>query len=582
MIRAYCMLTMSPRKRSRPNDEPELPQFDPDHALGLARALHAMFQAKHATDFTVIVGDRRFELHRAVAAVGSGYFRTLFGTSIGGDFAGKTELNDVTPQAFEAIAESLYTGRINNDALTEDTVIGLLEASRRLEAFRAESQCIEWLEMHMTAPNVAGIWDAAGLLDLPELRSKAVREAAWQWDAVSRSNGFLALGATELAELVQDDALAVEEKAVFEAVMRWVEDDAERRLDHLGLVLGAVRLGLLPVTFLARDVAEHPLVQQSTEVQVHALLNSAFVCHHNPTNADAAMRRRRLVRSMLYVVGGDSELWGVLGLIKIAECFDPSLGTWRTLPDMRTTRSSCGAASIDGKLYVVGGRDSREGLKSAEYFDPLVGMWQDLPDMTFARSECCAASIDGTLYVVGGADYTGRYIKSAERFDTSVGLWQVLPEMNVERHGFGAASIDGKLYVVGGADRSRCLKSAECFDPSVGGWQALPEMIEERLGCGAASIDGKLYVVGGFDVTGRVRKSVACFDPSVGQWQALPDMNFARFKCGVASIEGKLYVVGGADNMRRYLKSVECFDPSVGQWQMVPDFPVGLANCAAA
>ena len=63
---------MPPRKRSRTDAAAvDVPQFDVDHALDLARAFHAMYQAKHATDLTGKVGDRRFELHRAVAGVGS-------------------------------------------------------------------------------------------------------------------------------------------------------------------------------------------------------------------------------------------------------------------------------------------------------------------------------------------------------------------------------------------------------------------------------------------------------------------------------------------------------------------------------
>ena len=44
---------------------------------------------------------------------------------------------------------------------------------------------------------------------------------------------------------------------------------------------------------------------------------------------------------------------------------DASAGQWRDLPDMSVERSGCAAVCIEGKLYVMGGYDGNEELKSA-------------------------------------------------------------------------------------------------------------------------------------------------------------------------------------------------------------------------
>ncbi len=578
------MLTRS--KRMRPDEAAnDCHEFELDHALDIARAFHAMYKANASTNLSVQVGDRCFELHKEVVCVGSGHFRTLLSTQIG-----HTVLADVTPEAFAAIAESLYTGRIKE--ITEDTVLTLLDASRRLEALRAETQCTQWLKDHMSEANVLAIAEAAGRLGIPDLRSNAVRMAALRWDTVSGSDGFLALGPDKLAELVSDDALAVNERKVFEAVMRWVDHDAARRQD-LSRVLGAVRLGLLPDEYLAICVAHHPLVKQCADAP--AMLLSAFLSKHDQTKALAVRRREHESRGTLYVLGG-------INGIRSAVSFDNSSGQWRAqaLPDLIVGRRLCAAAAIEGTLYVVGGGDRGDSLRSAERIDPLVGPWEVLPDMCVPRYGCSAASLAGKLYVVGGSNEnlghlpSYSYLKSAECYIPREERWLRLPDMSVARRSCGMASMDGKLYVVGGfcagKDKGarRILRTAECFEPSPGMWLTLPSMSVPRFGCGVASIDGKLYVVGGGVVGGGspldddLGRCAECFDPSLGKWQMLPPMSVARYGCAAASIEGKLYVVGGKDKSVSTQRTAECFDPLLGEWQAVPDLLLERAFCAAA
>src|SRR5215217_6167213 len=67
---------------------------------------------------------------------------------------------------------------------------------------------------------------------------------------------------------------------------------------------------------------------------------------------------------------------------------------------MPTARSGGGAAVIDGKIYVVGGRPPR-GADLAVY-DPAADSWTVLPDMPTQRNHLAVGAIDGMLYVAGG------------------------------------------------------------------------------------------------------------------------------------------------------------------------------------
>jgi hypothetical protein len=237
------------------------------------------------------------------------------------------------------------------------------------------------------------------------------------------------------------------------------------------------------------------------------------------------------VKGLVYVVGG-----GVGDDIRPgAECYDPSTGDWRGVPDMSVKRYRCAAACVDGVLYVAGGADDiydmfrGEVLASAECYDPSTGVWRALPNMSVERYECATACVDGLLYVVGGNKDDGDTLASAECFDPSTRDWRALPDMSVARSGCAAACVDGVLYVVGGIyENGTALASTECYAPSTGAWRALPDMSVERYACAAACIDGLLYVVGGKDALGRPVASAECYDPSIQQWRGLPDMSVAR------------------------------------------------------
>ena len=71
---------------------------------------------------------------------------------------------------------------------------------------------------------------------------------------------------------------------------------------------------------------------------------------------------------------------------------------------MSVARLGCAAVSMEGVLYVVGGKsDLDTTLASAECYDPATRQWRALPAMSVARYACAAECLEGCVYVVGGA-----------------------------------------------------------------------------------------------------------------------------------------------------------------------------------
>lgn len=278
----------------------------------------------------------------------------------------------------------------------------------------------------------------------------------------------------------------------------------------------------------------------------------------------------------IHVFGGHTMLGRPLAT---AERFNPRSERWEILPPMRTARFSSACASMDGKLYMVGGNGGQLALSTVECFDPTVGRWEFVPPMPTARQRCAAAGVGGKLFVVGGEDK--QPLKIVEQYDPVNHSWELVSDMLMERTGCAAGALMGRLYVVGGADIvGHASASAECFDPCLGDWTQLPYMTTEREFCAAAVVNARLYVLGGRLSLWGTLATVECYDPNTGQWASHPDMPEERSRCAATAAAGQIYVVGGSDSRYEALSATARFDFGLGMWQTLPPAPTARVSCS--
>ncbi|XP_010513243.1 PREDICTED: putative F-box/kelch-repeat protein At2g29800 [Camelina sativa] len=86
----------------------------------------------------------------------------------------------------------------------------------------------------------------------------------------------------------------------------------------------------------------------------------------------------------------------------------------------------CTAVTIGHKIYVMGGRNGlNQRVKAVIVIDCRLHTWKHIQKMK--RERCYAASgvIDGKIYVVGGRER--RYNDWVEMFDVEKGIWETVP-----------------------------------------------------------------------------------------------------------------------------------------------------------
>jgi hypothetical protein len=268
-----------------------------------------------------------------------------------------------------------------------------------------------------------------------------------------------------------------------------------------------------------------------------------------------------------------------------AELYDPTTGTWTTIPPMHTVRENHTATLLgNGKVLVAGGMGATDILASAELYDPETGTWTTAPSMHTARDGHTATLLgNGKVLVAGGNGATGANLASAELYDPDTGVWSATESMNTGRSEHTATLANGKVLVAGGNGAGLdALASAELYDPAFG-WRETGSMNTPRLFHTATLLQSEqVLVAGGYgSFAGPVLASAERYDPASGTWSATGSMNTARaFHTTTLLLNqprGKVLVAGGFGGLQGVfaLASAEIYQPGSATFTAGPSLNTG-------
>lgn len=212
------------------------------------------------------------------------------------------------------------------------------------------------------------------------------------------------------------------------------------------------------------------------------------------------------VGGRLYVIGGEFDGAGTGRpevFLNTVYMLDSQAGTWTRRAPMPTARSGGGAAVIDGKIYVAGGRPPR-GSDFAVY-DPAADRWTVLPSLPTQRNHLAVDAIGGRVYVAGGrfgGGFNSERTSALEIYDPAANSWRAGAPMPLPRGGVAGVTANGCLFVIGGegnpADPRGLFDQNEAYDPRTNRWQQFAPMPTPTHGLvGAAFVNGRIHLPGG-------------------------------------------------------------------------------------
>ena len=270
-------------------------------------------------------------------------------------------------------------------------------------------------------------------------------------------------------------------------------------------------------------------------------------------------------------------------------------GVWRTVTPAPTKRTEVAAATLNDKIYVVGGFE-QPGFgnlmnfaitPSLEEYDPSTDRWTSKAPMPVGLHHVGIGVAGGKLYVIGGYKQSGlsvwQPIATVYAYDPSTDTWAERAPMPTPRGALSVTVHDGKLYVIGGYDRKANSAAVEVYDPERNTWAERATLPTPRDHLAAATVSGKVYAIGG-RLNGDYRQNLSVmevYDPLTDRWSRAADLPTARSGITASEVGGRIYVFGGEEGEGTFREN-EAYDPAHDVWQAMAPMPTGRHGLGSA
>ena len=232
-------------------------------------------------------------------------------------------------------------------------------------------------------------------------------------------------------------------------------------------------------------------------------------------------------------------LMAFMSVVSFAEETTP---TWEAKKSMSVARWDLGTATVNGKIYAIGGSDLSKSLNLVEEYDPLTDTWTTKAPMKTPRSAFATAVYDGKIYVIGG--YAGAdshhpnnsYLNSVEMYDPVQDSWTKKANYPIAISGVKLATVNNKIYAIGNGVRE--------YDKNTDTWSIKKSMQIARSWSGIAVLNNEIFIIGG-ETTTSASNVVEKYDCSTDIWTKEPNLSIARMCLDAVELNGKIYAIGG-------------------------------------
>ncbi|XP_071971514.1 kelch-like protein 10 [Engystomops pustulosus] len=478
-------------------------------------------------DATIRVQGTEFYTHKDILGLCSPYFRALFKNSLGPADRKVYDIPGVTPNTMWSIIEYAYTNTVE---VTPDNAMDLFIAADQFNVMGIVHLCSKFILHQIDLENCMDIWRITNTYLCPELRKRTFTFILHHFEELMTTSDKVSdFTVDELRDLIEKDELCVrDEKAVFEAVTKWIDYNPAERQANMTILLPQIRLALINTDYIRNNIMANPYVRNNKGLK--KIINTLTSAHYRA--------RPRRPNANFFSFGGSDIPTNTV------RYYDTGDNNWTTVtcPEEKP-RAHHGTVYLNGFIYVIGGFDGTDYLRSVTRFDPLKKTWQEISFMKHKRGKVSVTVLNNYIYAMGG--YDGQEtLNSVERYDPVANRWTLISSMNKRRMDAGATTLDGEIYICGGSNGSDCLSTAEKYNPETKKWSYITPMRKRRSGVGVTTYRGKVYAVSGYNGN-SFNRTVETYSPIDRTWSWAPHIQKRRRNFGIGVINDYLYVLGG-------------------------------------
>ena len=280
----------------------------------------------------------------------------------------------------------------------------------------------------------------------------------------------------------------------------------------------------------------------------------------------------------VYIMGGitsnisftpetNPALLSTLRTVSDTQAYDCKTQTWSYAAPMPMSVNHGNAATVDGKIYILGGLSGQNlsvwgAIPNSYSYDPTTDTWIGLPPMPVGTSRGgCAVGVHGsTIYLAGGLtmldlgpDAIQDSVALVSSFDTKTGVWDTsLPPIPGPRDHVGGGIVGNTFYVTGGRDHGQFNTrnntwALDIFNPIA--WANKSPMPHGRGGLASAVVgDRYIFTFGGEgnpSTANSVWNNTEIYDTVTDNWMIGPAMSVPRHGTNAVAIGEDIYVPGG-------------------------------------
>ncbi|KAF2664709.1 galactose oxidase [Microthyrium microscopicum] len=285
------------------------------------------------------------------------------------------------------------------------------------------------------------------------------------------------------------------------------------------------------------------------------------------------------VGTNLYIVAGMRN-WK---LGTSVEKYDTIANKWSTVAPTEMGMHHPNVASVDGKVYLLGGLTTLPNVTSGLWpselnvrcyaYDPAKDTWEKLAPLPDPRGSAMIAVHGKKIYLVGGVVGPGKVLDVVSVYDTVSNTWSKLSDKPLPEgrdHG-GGAVVGDTFYAVAGrlgsqTSRQNSLYALNLVDPAAK-WQTLMNMPSARGGIAVSALGRKIYVFGGEGNpepnTQGVYSNVESFDTETKSWAVEAPMKVPRHGTPATTVGDRIFIAGGgvAQGGAKGVATVESYGP---------------------
>lgn len=264
----------------------------------------------------------------------------------------------------------------------------------------------------------------------------------------------------------------------------------------------------------------------------------------------------------VYSVGGQIQQTYDAPPTALSYVYTPSTGSWTRLPDMGFTRQLPQAAFLNGKLYVTGGRSTNGTGADLEVYDPGLNRWSFGASIPKPYLGAGTATVNGKMYVVGGCtDSTGCGTTDVQVYNPATDSWTTAASYPIPVSRLSCGGIGALLYCAGGVQQPtngalQSYTAAYRYDPRANAWSRIADLPIDLWGSAYSASNGRLVISDGVTANGNVVTNQGfVYDPGTNTWTPLPNspqpIYSAAGACGYYAIAGRPDVGGYTDAVQQ-------------------------------